>query len=85
MNQTLPLPVTLYSKPGCVQCTAVKRYLNEHNIDYMTFDVSVDEKALEVVRGLGYQAVPVTVVPFGQGESTHFYGFDPLKLAEIQR
>lgn len=85
MDTSLPLKITVYSKPGCVQCTAVKRYLNEHEIDHQVFDVTQDEAAYEVVKGLGYQAVPVTVVPFGQGEATHFYGFDPLKLAEINR
>lgn len=82
---SLPLPITVYSKPGCVQCTAVKRYLKQHSIAFQEFDVSENERALEIVKELGFLQVPVVVVPFGQGVEEPFYGFDPLKLAQIQR
>lgn len=84
MNQTLPLKVTVYSKPDCVQCTATKKWLDLHKIPYVSFDVSEDEAALEMVKGLGYLQVPVVVVPFNQGETRHWSGFQPGYLAQIQ-
>lgn len=84
MNQTLPLKLTLYSKPSCVQCTATKRWLDQHKIPYIAFDVSEDEAALEYIKGLGYLQVPVVVVPFNQGPTRHWSGFNPLELAQIQ-
>lgn len=85
MDQTLPLPITLYSKPSCVQCTATKRWLDQHKVAYHTIDVSEDDAALEKLKGLGYLQVPVVVVPFNQGPTRHWSGFQPDELAQIQR
>lgn len=84
MDQTLPLKLTVYSKPNCVQCTATKKWLDQRNINYQIFDVSENEQALEVIKDLGYLQVPVVVVPFNQGPTRHFSGFNPLELAQIQ-
>jgi glutaredoxin-like protein NrdH len=70
--------VTVYTKPACVQCEQTKKYLDKHNLAYETIDVSVDEKALEYITGLGYMAAPV--VTFGEN---HWSGFRLDKLASI--
>lgn len=72
----------LYSKPGCVQCNAIKRWLkSEHLVegqDYEVVDLSLIPEAVDEVKQLGYEAVPVVLLPDG----SHFYGFDSTKLEE---
>jgi glutaredoxin-like protein NrdH len=70
--------ITVYSKPSCVQCTATYRALDKKGIEYTVFDVSVDEKALETVKQLGYLQAPVVVT-----ETDHWSGFRPDKIALI--
>ncbi|MDY7526836.1 MULTISPECIES: glutaredoxin domain-containing protein [unclassified Cryobacterium] len=55
--------VTVYSKPGCVQCAATVRKLTQHGIDFTLIDVAQDPVALEYVTGLGHVQAPVVEVP----------------------
>ncbi|KPD02181.1 glutaredoxin-like protein NrdH [Moellerella wisconsensis] len=64
--------VTIYSKPNCVQCNATYQALERKNIPYRVIDLTQDNTALDFVRQLGYQQVPVVVV--GQ---KHWSGFRP--------
>lgn len=85
-----PLPIVLYSKPGCQQCNASARKLDDHGIEYRKIDISVSPQAEARVRELGYQQVPVLDLPFdrevfdtdGQRIS-HWYGFRPDLLAQL--
>jgi glutaredoxin-like protein NrdH len=72
------MAITVYSKPACVQCTATYRALDKQGIEYEIFDVSVDEKALETVKALGYLQAPVVVT-----EDDHWSGFRPDKIATL--
>jgi len=54
-------PVTVYSKPACVQCDATYRALDKKGIEYSIVDISADPEALEMVRGLGYLQAPVVI------------------------
>ena len=72
------MAITVYSKPACVQCTATYRALDKQGIEYEIFDVSVDEKALETVKALGYLQAPVVVT-----EDDHWSGFRPDKIASL--
>jgi len=70
--------ITIYSKPGCVQCTATARYLDQRKRPYTKIDVSEDAAAFDyVTKELGYMQVPV--VETSEGE--HWYGFVPDRLA----
>lgn len=71
-------PVTVYSKPNCVQCTAVKRWLTQHSIPFEVLDVSEDAAARDKIAQLGYRQVPV--VMHGEG---HWYGNVPAKLEAL--
>lgn len=68
--------VTVYSKPKCVQCSAVIRRLDNKNIPYRKVDISTDEAAFNHVASLGYQSVPVVETADGE----HFQGYDPAKI-----
>lgn len=71
--------VTVYSKPGCVQCNATYRALDKKGIEYKTVDMSQDLEALEMVKSLNYQQAPVIYVD----EETHWSGFNPDKIEEL--
>lgn len=72
------MTVTVYTKPSCVQCTATYRALNAKGIEFEIFDVSVDDKALQTVKDLGYLQAPVVIV-----DDEHWSGFRPDKIDEL--
>jgi len=72
------MSITVYSKPGCVQCTATTRALDRQGTDYHVVDISEDASAYELVSGLGYRQVPVVVA----GEQ-HWAGFRPDMIGSL--
>lgn len=72
------MTVTVYTKPSCVQCTATYRALNAKGIEFEIFDVSVDDKALQTVKDLGYLQAPVVI-----SDGEHWSGFRPDKIDEL--
>lgn len=64
--------ITIYSKPNCVQCNATYQALDRKQIAYQIIDLTKDNQALELVKKLGYQQVPVVIV----GDK-HWSGFRP--------
>lgn len=74
------MTITVYSKPSCVQCVATYRALDQSGIAYQIVDLSVDEAALQQVRGLGYAQAPVVVT----GDD-HWAGFRPDKIKALVR
>ncbi|MEI3850969.1 MULTISPECIES: glutaredoxin-like protein NrdH [Ensifer] len=70
--------VTVYSKPACVQCTATYRALDRQGVNYEIIDISVDQDALETVKGLGYMQLPVVVAG-----PEHWAGFRPDKISAL--
>lgn len=72
------MPITVYSKPACVQCTATTRALDRQGIDYTVVDVSADADAFALVQGFGYRQVPVVIA----GEQ-HWAGFRPDMISAL--
>jgi glutaredoxin-like protein NrdH len=70
--------VTVYSKPACVQCTATYRALDRKGVNYEVIDISIDEDALQTVKGLGYMQLPVVVAGL-----EHWAGFRPDKISAL--
>jgi glutaredoxin-like protein NrdH len=70
--------ITVYTKPGCVQCRAVTRALDKAGLTYRTVDVTLDPEARDYVMSLGYLQVPVVVAT---GE--HFGGYRPDRIAAL--
>lgn len=54
--------VILYTSPGCPDCAAVRRYLDQHNIDYKERDVTHPGVATEAKSRYGMRIAPITVV-----------------------
>lgn len=72
------MPITVYTKPGCVQCNATYRALDKKGISYRSLDISEDEVALERLKALGHMSAPVVETPH---ES--WAGFRPDKIEEL--
>lgn len=52
--------VLIYSTPTCPYCEMAKEYLKKNNVDFESFDVSVDEKAAkEMIEKSHQMGVPV--------------------------
>lgn len=78
------MTIELLSKPRCVQCDASKRSFTNHNLDYKVVDMTQDEDALALAKGLGYMAAPVIVIRDAEGTIVdHFAGFQPEKIAAL--
>ena len=57
------MKVTIYTTPICPYCVATKEYFKQNNVKYSEKDVSVDEKARDLmIEKSGQVGVPVIVV-----------------------
>ena len=74
------MSVKVYSKPRCVQCNAVKMWLDKNDVAYDVVDVAADEAARDELANAGFQGVPVTAIDGMEP----FYGFDIEKLQEAE-
>ncbi|WP_250445542.1 glutaredoxin-like protein NrdH [Actinotalea sp. C106] len=72
------MPITVYSKPNCVQCVATYRALDKAGLDYTIVDLTMDTEAFDMVVSLGHQAAPVVVA----GEQ-HWSGYRPDRISGL--
>ena len=72
-------PITVYTKPSCVQCAATFRALDKAGISYETIDVTQNADAREYVMSLGYLAMPVVHL----SPTQHWSGFRPDRQVSI--
>ena len=70
--------LTLYSKPGCVQCDASVRKLDKEGLNYTYVDIMQDDEALAKVKSLGYAQAPV--ITYG---TEHWSGYRPDLIDQI--
>lgn len=71
------MSVTVFTRPGCVQCTATIRAFEKNNVEVAVVDIDKDPKGEETVRGLNYRGLPVVTA----GDK-HWCGFNPGMIAE---
>ena len=74
----MSVPLTVYSRGGCVQCTATIRALDKAAIAYNVVDVDTDPAALEHVKELGFRQAPVV-----EGAGEPWSGFRPDRIGEL--
>lgn len=79
----LPEPsgdVIVWTKPACVQCTAVKRRLTEANVPFVERDLTHPDNAsdLEYFQKLGYRSAPIT-----EHGTTAVPGYAPAEIDRI--
>lgn len=72
---------TVYSKPGCPQCTATCRALDKAGVTYELVDLTEDADARDYVMSLGHLQAPVVVID----ADTHWSGYRPDRIAAAAR
>ena len=72
-------PITVYTKPACVQCDATLRALDKAGISYQKIDVTQNAEAREFMMSLGYLAMPVVYV----SPTQHWSGYRPDAIGSI--
>lgn len=70
--------VSVYGKPGCVQCKYTTRELDKLNVPYRYLDIEQNEAAHQEVKNLGFSSLPVVVT-----NSEKWAGFSPDRLRKI--
>jgi glutaredoxin-like protein NrdH len=70
--------ITVYTKPGCVQCRATIRVLEHAGLDFTAVDVTTNTQARDFVMSLGYLHAPVVVA-----DSVHWSGFRPDRISDL--
>ena len=71
--------IKVYSKPNCIKCEMVKRYLIDKGVKFNEIDVFEDAEALAMLRDKGFSQMPVVDV---NGE--FHTGFQPNVLAKVE-
>lgn len=59
------MAITVYTKPGCVQCDMTKRKLDELDLYYEEIDLEDNQEELETLKQLGFLSAPVVLVDDG--------------------
>lgn len=67
--------MTVYTTPGCVQCTPTKRKLTNAGVPFEEVDLTLPENEAEAdrIRSLGYSQAPVVMTSYGD----EWNGFRP--------
>ncbi|MFB9733414.1 glutaredoxin-like protein NrdH [Ornithinimicrobium kibberense] len=75
------VPITVFSKEFCVQCTATYRALDKLGLDYTVVRIDEDEEALTAIMAMGHMQAPVVMAG-----AQHWSGFRPdlIKALAVQ-
>lgn len=74
--------VTVYSRPGCVQCTATIRTLTKAGVEYDVQD-AMEEANNELIHSLGISSAPAVIVRDGDIIVDSWGGFRPDRIEEL--
>lgn len=80
-----PRTITVYTTPGCVQCTPTKRWLDKKHIPYREVDITLPEHEADAkaIKELGFTQAPVVIVSTGDPETDLMWsGFHPGNLTK---
>ncbi|MBN8883045.1 MAG: glutaredoxin-like protein NrdH [Salana multivorans] len=72
-------PVTVYTKPDCVQCDATKRALHKYEIPFIEMNLSDNMDVLDRLKAAGWMRAPIVETADGQMWS----GFRPDKIRDL--
>ena len=71
--------VAIYTTPTCVYCKMAKELFQEHNIEYVEYNVAQDaEKRNELIERTGQMGVPVIPI-----DNKIIIGFDEEKIKTL--
>ena len=69
--------ITIYTRPGCGQCTATKRQLSKAGVPYQ--EIVVNSEIADDLRADGWTALPVVIPTRG----TPWQGFKPAQITNL--
>lgn len=69
----------LYTKNNCMQCKMTKRWLEEHEIDFIQANISTDEQAHQEAIETGFKTVPLLT----KDGRVVVSGFQPSELSKL--
>ena len=73
--------VTVYGRPGCIQCTYTRKWMDKLGVDYAYVDIDGDTEADILERG-EFTALPIVLVDHPQ-YTDHWQGFKLDKIRSI--
>lgn len=77
------MKLEVFSKVQCPKCNALKTFLSVQGLEYVELRVDEDDDALQRVRDMGLQSLPVLVV---DGDDDHpIVGMDMPKLEQLAK
>ena len=68
--------ITVYTRPGCGQCTATKRQLSKAGVPYQ--EIVVNTEIAEGLKNDGWTTLPVVIPTHGRP----WQGFQPSQIKE---
>lgn len=71
-------PVTVFGKPGCVQCEYTEKRLTAEGVPFKTVDVMADDDGYSRVQASGKTQLPMVIA----GEDV-WHGFRPDKIKAL--
>lgn len=74
------LVITVWEKPGCVQCMQTKREFDKRGIQYRTRRLDKSPKAVERFLELGLQSAPIV-----ETDTKRWSGFRLEKINSLER
>lgn len=72
------MSVTVYSKPGCMQCKATIKALDRAGVAHTVIDVTDDDAARNHLLRMGIQQMPVV-----ETDTERWSGFRPDRVAAL--
>lgn len=70
--------IKIFSKNNCIQCTMVKRFLDDNNIKFEEINIDHKPEAIDWLKEQGFQSVPIIT-----SEATTIVGFRPDQLKQL--
>lgn len=71
--------VTVFSKKNCIQCKMTKKFLTQHKINFVEYNIDEQPEYVAKLKAEGFMATPVVKLPNGNA----FSGFRPDRLQQL--
>lgn len=79
------MEVTVYTRPGCMQCRATTNLLDRNGVSYELIDISDRPEVVAFLRDeLGHKGLPVVIVDDGMDPES-WSGFRPDLIKELTK
>lgn len=76
------MEVTVYTKPGCMQCQATKTLMDRLGIEYNLIDISNRPGITAFLQREGHKSLPVVFVDHDEGTDS-WCGFRPDLIKQL--